>query len=214
MRLIDIEKLTRRHGLVPLGSYSFKSGHRVLVGNAGSGFWEYFKQSAEFSDSQSDPLDRWSKRVGRSVADEVGATVVFPFEGPPYPPFLDWAEQTGKVTRSPISISIHHDHGLWHAYRFALEFEESLEASTGKKTSSSPCETCQIKPCESVCPVGAFDKGHYHVEVCMDYLHADAESDCCRNGCVARQACPVQKGNQYLPEHAQFHMKAFVSQTL
>ena len=51
----------------------------------------------------------------------LGAEVVFPFEGPPYPPVLQWAEQAGQAFPSPIAMFIHGKYGLWHAFQFALQ---------------------------------------------------------------------------------------------
>lgn len=203
-----------QYGLVLLGSHPFEGGCRVLVGNAGSEFWGEFVQSVEFSDGSPDPLDRWSRRVGLELSRQAGARAIFPFDGPPYPPFLEWASQTGQVAPSPVSIHIHNDEGLWHAYRFALEFENTPADAKFLGQALPACADCPDKPCLSACPVNAFEAGDYHVQACMDYLRSDENSDCRRFGCAARRACPVKKHNQYHPDHAQFHMNAFVVQEL
>ena len=97
MRLNRIRQLLEPHRLLVLGHSGGASTYRVLVGNAGSEFWPVFAGSPEFSDGAADPLDRWSRRVGLGVAAAVGARVVFPFEGPPYPPFQEWAAESGQV---------------------------------------------------------------------------------------------------------------------
>jgi hypothetical protein len=211
MCLTELEALLDSHKLQLLGVYQRDNEFRVLVGNAGSGFWEVFANSEEYADGFSDPLDRWSKRIGDGLADFTGAEVTYPFEGPPYAPFLDWAGETGRVSRSPLSIFIHHKHGLWHAYRFMLSFDQVAEDYPVPEQFPSPCESCSEKPCLSACPVSAFSDGHFDVEKCMSYLKSDENSDCRRYGCVARQACPVMPQNRYIPEHAKFHMQAFVS---
>ncbi len=214
----DLNNRLDEFGLLELGRQSFEAGLRILVGNAGSRFWPVFSQSAEFTDGKSDPLDRWSKRVGTDLAKRLGARVVFPFEGPPYPPFLEWASSTGLVSASPIAIHIHRDQGLWHAYRFAMEFgpESGLSGPDGnpEKADASPCQGCPDKPCLQTCPVDAFVGGHYDVHTCMNYLHSNPASDCVSLGCAARRACPVSTHNHYLPEHAQFHMNAFMRQKI
>ena len=214
MRLSRIENFVSSHGLVVLASYPAGNVHRILVGNAGSEFWPGFEKSAEFLDGNPDPLDRWSKRIGSVIAAETGADVVFPFEGPPYPPFLNWATESGQAHTSPISISIHGEYGLWHAYRFALELDELPECSVGMQHKISPCDDCELKPCLSACPVSAFASGTYRVNECMDYVRANHQSACRTYGCDARRACPVRPDLQYQADHAQFHMKAFLGQSL
>jgi epoxyqueuosine reductase len=214
MRLGRIADLVRPHDLVVLASYPAENVHRILIGNAGSEFWPGFIKSAEFLDGNPDPLDRWSKRIGLAVAKETGADVVFPFDGPPYPPFLNWAAESGQVHSSPISISIHREFGLWHAYRFALELDELTEGSTAVQHQASPCDNCESKPCLSACPVNAFRSGIYRVNECMEYVRANNQSVCRTNGCDARRACPVRPDLQYQADHAQFHMKAFLGQSL
>ena len=80
--LSEIQSSLEPFGLDILGIN--ESQGRVLVGNAGSRFWRVFTQSTEFQDGDSDPLDRWSLRIGQQVAAKLGARVLFPFEGPPY----------------------------------------------------------------------------------------------------------------------------------
>jgi Fe-S-cluster-containing dehydrogenase component len=153
------------------------------------------------------------------VAERTGARVIYPFDGPPYPPFLEWAGETGHASPSPLDKFIHHQHGLWHAYRFSLEFAHVAENVLAedfraRQAPSSPCASCSEKPCLTACPVDAFAQGKYDVDRCMVYLNSDEDSDCRRFGCVARMACPVGPENRYIQDHAQFHMQAFVSRSL
>lgn len=182
----------------------------VLVGNAGSAMWSRFTKSPEFADGAPDPLDRWSQRIGEAVAAELGARVVFPFDGPPYPPILDWAQKAGQAFPSPLSMFIHRNHGLWHAYRFALYLDSPVTGFEARSISDSPCTSCEGQPCLDACPVDAFSTGAYRVDDCMTYLTESLASGCREHGCRARRACPVANQNQYQPEHAHFHMEAFV----
>ena len=138
-----LRQLLEAHGLVVLGEFS----DRLLVGNAGSAFWSCFERSPEFLDNQPHPLDRWSQRIGRSVAAELNARVVFPFQGPPYPPVLKWASESGQAFQSPISMYIHREYGLWHAYRFILVFPEPLSGLPPLPATESPCLSCPDQPC-------------------------------------------------------------------
>jgi ferredoxin len=215
------------YGLLLIGSLRVTDEDRVpdiaeglpprtlfLIGNGGSSFWSKFGCSPEFEDGMADPLDRWSRRVGHLLADEMGGRVIFPFEGPPHAPFLSWAGKTGKVVSSRLSLSIHEHFGLWHAYRFALAIPGVTEQTSTGFEFESPCVSCEDKPCLDVCPVSAFAGQSYRVDLCMDYLVSDTTSACRELGCEARRACPVGKAFTYQPEHAKFHMDAFVKNRL
>lgn len=212
--LSEIYDLLQPHGLVVLGvvepSGPDQDSSIVLAGNVGSDLWSVFEGTPEFADKRPDPLDRWSRRVGEMVAVKLGADVVFPFEGPPYPPFLKWAQQTGRAFPSRLSMFIHRDHGLWHAYRFALCLRITPARGAVRPADVSPCLSCIAQPCLGACPVNAFSTGEYRVDDCMAYLAENANSICRKSGCRARRACPVAVENQYRAEHAQFHMEAFV----
>ena len=201
-----LKQLLEPHGLVVLG----KVADRLLIGNAGSAFWSSFERSPEFEDGQPHPLDRWSERIGRSVAAELDARVVFPFQGPPYPPVLKWASESGQAFPSPISMFIHREYGLWHAYRFVLVFNEPLSELPPVPATESPCLSCPGRPCLDACPVNAFSDSGYRVGDCVEFLAADDSSDCRKAGCGARRACPYRPQFRYRPRHAEFHMTAFL----
>jgi ferredoxin len=207
--LSDLESCLSEHGLLVLGFV--EEGLRVLIGNAGSGMWPIFKKSQEYQDGLPHPLDRWTRRLGAKIARESGAGVIFPFDGPPYPPFQSWAEQSGEVSRSPIALSMHRRFGLWHAYRFALLLAKPLPGLTHGKSGESPCLSCSHQNCLRACPVGAFTDGAYRVRDCVDYLGEKKHTFCRQSGCAARHACPVAGEYSYEPDHAQFHMDAFVT---
>ena len=218
-----IHSLLKAHGLLLLGSMrvskedgvpdvaeSRPARQLLLIGNGGSSFWPVFSRSPEFRDGLADPLDRWSKRVGDKLATEWDGRAIFPFDGPPYPPFLTWAGKTGQVLPSPVSMFIHAKFGLWHAYRFALALSEPQDGVPAEADIKSPCLECKDQPCLEACPVNAFTLNSYRVDRCMNYLVSDTETACRRLGCEARRACPVGREFTYLPAHARFHMDAFV----
>lgn len=219
-----IKNLLESHGLLLLGTMEVSDKDRVpdidklrparkllLVGNGGSSIWPAFRASPEFHDGLADPLDRWSTRVGKTLAAELDGRAIFPFDGPPYPPFLSWAVRTGCVAPSPVSMFIHTKFGLWHAYRFALAFSELQDDLPVQADFAGPCSSCPDQPCLSACPVKAFSGGKYAVNQCMDYLVTDNATSCRTQGCDARRACPVGKGFTYVPEQARFHMDAFIN---
>jgi hypothetical protein len=205
-----VQRLLEPHGLVIVDALS----DTVLVGNAGSSLWPPFRKSPEYSDAAPHPMDRWSKRIGLLVAAELNAAVIFPFEGPPYPPILEWAKTAGRASPSPISLFIHREYGLWHAYRFVLKFQQELKPQPPVSLPESPCLSCTEQPCLQGCPVDAFSAGNYDVGACVDYLAANEGCDCRQAGCSARRACPFATRFRYRPSHSRFHMNAFLESQL
>ncbi len=181
----------------------------ALVGNIGSSYWPVFSSSPEFNDGEDHPLDRWSRRVAAVIADEFDLVPVFPFDGPPYLPFLQWAQRAEALSPSPIGVLMHPGYGLWHSYRFALLGAE-FPAQTAS-ANDSPCLTCADKPCLRRCPVDAFDGSGYDVPACSAYLRANPLAECHALGCLARFACPVATELRYLPEQGRFHLQAFLA---
>ena len=185
-------------------------GTLILVGHTGSSLWPVFSASAEYQDDLADPLDRWSQRIGDALAGEFHAEALYPFDGPPWHPFLEWTQRAGTTFPSPTGLAIDPQAGLWHALRFALWFDRPLSLPNAQAI-SSPCHTCAERPCLSTCPVNAFSEEGYKVDACVEYLRQDPECACLQRGCLARHACPVGQTYAYQPQHAAFHMQAFAS---
>ncbi len=182
----------------------------ALVGNIGSSYWPYFSRSPEFDDAEADPLDRWSRRVAGEIARDLSLRPLFPFEGPPYYPFQQWARRAEGLEQSPIGVLMHPRFGLWHSYRFALY---GLDADTRQsaRAAVSPCRACDSKPCLHSCPVGAFDGKGYDVDGCAAYLRRHPQAECNRRGCLARYACPVAPEMRYIDAQGSFHLGAFLA---
>ncbi len=183
----------------------------VLIGTIGSGFWPAFDAVRPAPEAQSHPLDAYSRRLILEMAEEFNATALFPFGGPPWWPFLRWAQRAEDVHPSSLGPLIHPDYGLWHAYRGALCFATELNGISTPPRAAGPCTSCPDKPCLNTCPVSAFSTAGYAVPVCIEHLLKDVGRPCMDTGCLARQACPVGSGYRYQPEHAHFHMQAFVA---
>jgi hypothetical protein len=182
----------------------------ALVGNIGSSYWPIFSQSPEFQDAAADPLDRWSRRVAEAIAADFPVQPVYPFEGPPYYPFQQWARRAEALQQSPLGVMMHPEYGLWHSYRFALLGTEFDAKETGLQR-EFPCLNCADRPCLQRCPVGAFDANGYDVGRCASYLHQTPQAQCHDQGCLARYACPVAPEFAYTPAQGQFHLRAFLN---
>jgi hypothetical protein len=186
-----------------------EAGTLVLVGFVGRDQWPEFAASPEARDGAPDPLDRWSQRVVGGLAEETGARAIFPFGGPPWAPFLRWAQMAEPVHPSPLGMLIHPDWGLWHAWRGALAFRRRIALPPPDRR-GSPCDSCRDRPCLTACPVSAFAQEYYDNAVCTAHIRSEEGADCVNAGCRARLACPVGAAHRYGPDQARFHMQAFL----
>ena len=116
--------------------------------------------------------------------------------------------QAEELKPSPLGILIHPVYGLWHGYRGAFGFYDSLVASV-PETAGHPCESCLEKPCLTHCPVGAITLDGFQYQPCRTHLGTAAgEAGCMQAGCLARAACPVGADYRYPPGQLRFHMAA------
>lgn len=178
----------------------------ILLGPKEPGFWPHFIHTAEYVDGLPDPMDRWSTRVIDDLVAEFGGQAFYPFGGPPYQPFYQWALASGRAWPSPINLLVHDSAGLLVSYRGALGLSERLEIP---EAPLRPCENCAIQPCRTACPVGAFDSGGYDVPACKAHITRSEGADCMR-GCLARRACPISARYPRNENHSAFHMEAFL----
>jgi len=180
----------------------------LLIGSTGPSIWPELSKSPEASDDRPDPLDRYTKRVLSEIAGLEGLGVVFPFEGPPYHPFQQWAKRCGGFSQSPMGVLAHHAYGPWTGFRAAFLSAAPL-ALTPETGAEGPCEACVDKPCISACPAGALSaEAGYDVPKCRDHLAVSRDLDCW-SGCLARRACPFGRNHQQDPANARFHMESF-----
>ena len=180
----------------------------ILVGNVGSSLWEGFAGSGHAGRSEH-PLDEWSREVVSALARECGAEPLFPFGGPPFLPFIRWAERADTVWPSVMGPLIHPRFGLWHAYRGALSFARRVDLPPREPAGARPCDECPDRPCLIPCPVGAVRDGAFDAAGCAAWLADRPRCECREAGCLARRACPAGREYAYRREHAAFHMAAF-----
>ena len=221
------------HGLHLRGGWRPESGDGIptlpdgqnaavvwMVGAVGSALWSAFRASSFYADGLPHPLDRWSRAIGQALAQRWGGLALFPFDGPPYHPFQQWASRAEALHSSPLMLRMHPDYGLWHAYRFALALPTlvaaDLQPPSSAQTAASPdqCLRCEGQPCLQACPVQAYTGTSFQVDACSTHLHRVSGQACMQSGCLARQACPQGQAYAYMPEHAAFHMQAFVGARL
>ena len=194
-----------------------------LAGNVGGSMWDAFQASPFAHDGLPHPLDRWSRHLGDALAQRFGGVALYPFDGPPlqahYHPFQQWANRCEAMHQSPLMLRIHPQHGLWHAYRFALAFASVdaddraslLSSADANLQEENPCLRCSEQPCLHVCPVQAYDGQQFAQERCREHVRNDADQQCLSGGCLARNACPVAPLLRYAPAQSRFHMQAFLS---
>ncbi|MEM7242659.1 MAG: ferredoxin [Pseudomonadota bacterium] len=203
MTFAAIERAVQAQGLDVIGVVD----DQIVLLGPGKGFWQLFQSAPEYQDGQNDPVDRWSRRVIGDLAGQFDAAPEFPFGGPPYAPFLDWALKTGRAWQSPVGMLVHDQMGLMVSYRGALRFENALDVP--RTGAEKPCQSCSAKPCLTSCPVNALNAEGYDTDACAAYLRSD-EGAVCMNGCLVRRACPYSGGVHRDPAQSRLHMRSFL----
>ncbi len=178
----------------------------ALIGPDEPAFWPIFKASKEMQDGKADPMDRWSERILTPWASSLDATAIFPSDGPPYPPFIQWALNSGGIWQSPVGLLVHPKAGLFVSFRAALALPFSCPEVAPEL---SPCSACRAQPCLTACPVDALQGDNYDVSACYAHLSTEAGTDCRTAGCRARRACPISQAYGRVEAQSAFHMKAF-----
>ncbi|WP_239520668.1 ferredoxin [Pseudooceanicola aestuarii] len=182
------------------------TGTLLLLSPKTPRFWAIFTASAEYRDGAEDPMDRWSRRVINALTrQQDGACAVFPFDGPPYAPFYDWARVAGGVQRSPVTLLADAEDGLHLAFRGALALPATLPLPAPRP---APCTGC-IAPCATACPAGALTPAGYDVPACRAWLETEAGKICLHHGCQVREACPPARARGRVLAQNIFHMRHF-----
>lgn len=208
--LAEITARASTHHLAVLGGFACEdedglpAGTRtvLMLGPAEPGYWAHVQAQPEWGGL--DPVDKWSRRVIGGMACDLGAKALFPFGGPPYHPFYQWALRTGRVWDSPVRLLVQAEQGLMVSFRGVLALKQRIEVPP---VAERPCDSC-AKPCLSACPAGALGASGYDVPACHAYLDS-AGADCMNFGCAVRRACPLSAAYARLPEHSAYHMGQF-----
>lgn len=205
----QIERAVRPTGMIARGGFedADPDGHArtiVMIGNAGGAMWPQFTAERQPGPH---PLDRWTRATLAPIAQRFGATYVHPSDEP-FQPFQRWAQRADDVWQSPIGLLIHREFGLWHAYRGAFIFAETVHDLPPVGVAVNPCVGCIDQPCLRGCPVDAFGPDGYNTGECRRFVTEDGA--CLADGCAARRACPIGFEWRYGPEQMAFHMRAFL----
>ena len=212
MTLDQVAAMAQAHRLTILGGFHAegdaalpKGTRTLLLLGPGPGFWPHLKAQPEW-DGAPDPIDRWSRRVIGGMACDLGAKALFPFTGPPYHPFYQWALRTGRIQASPVRLLVHDEQGLWVSFRGALALKGTIALPPAPP---APCEACDGRPCLAACPGEALTGAGYDVPACHVYLDSPEGQDCLSQGCAVRRACPVSQRYDRMPEQSAWHMARF-----
>ncbi len=212
--LASITALLKPHHLAVMGGFlaqddaALPQGTQtlLLIGPDEPGFWPHLNQQPEWTSGDPDPVDRWSRRVIGQVACTLSAEAVFPFGGPPWHPFYQWALRSGRAWDSPVRLLVHDKMGLFASYRGALALKHAIALPPPP---AKPCDTCAEKPCLTACPTAALTAQGYDLPACHAYLDSPAGVNCMNNGCGNRRACPISQAYARLPEQSAYHMRQF-----
>lgn len=212
--LAAIKALLQPHCLAVMGGFAaaddlaLPKGTQtlLLLGPDEPGFWPHLTAQPEWQDGAPDPVDRWSRRVIGHVACDLGAKAIFPFGGPPWQPFYQWALRSGRAWDSPVRLLVHDQMGLFASYRGALALKTAIDLPPPP---AKPCDSCTAKPCLTACPTGALNAQGYDLPACHTFLDSPQGSNCMKNGCGNRRACPISQAYARLPEQSAYHMRQF-----
>jgi hypothetical protein len=215
MTLAGIARAAAAHHLAVFGGFHpgpgdavpAGTGTLILLGPDEPGFWDHVTGQPEWQGGAPDPLDRWSARVIGGIAAAAGGTALFPFGGPPYHPFYQWALRTGRAFASPVTLLVHDRAGLMASWRGALALPGAHDLPA--PPARSPCEDCPGQPCRSACPVAALGPAGYDLAACHGFLDSAAGADCLSCGCAVRRACPLSRAYGRLPRQSAYHMRLF-----
>ena len=207
-----LEALTRDlapFGLMVMGylPHPDVAGQSIILVGADRGFWAVFTDAPEYTDGAANPIDRFSKRILNGMAGALKGRCEFPSDGPPYAPFISWAQASGQFWQSPTGMLVHAHAGLMISIRGALIVPQILPAIAPQ---DSPCSRCDLRPCINACPVNALSDQHfYDVPACKTHIASTAGSACMTDGCATRLACPISQSFDRPLSQSAFHMRSF-----
>ena len=208
-----------RHGLISIDSLSARESASILahrktarsvlvVGSSGPQMWSAMKgemaSSPRFLSDEPHPIDAFVVlAIGRcdSTLNEVPRDWVFcSATSKVSMDFRALGAACGMGLVSQLGLLIHPEVGPWLGMRAACFLDVDLEPSP--KLTVNPCDSCVDKPCETACPVSAYDNGVWDVSACAGF-HITSQK--CDRTCWSREACPVGIDGKYSDEQLLYH---------
>jgi len=182
-----------------LSSYS-----QILVfAHGGKEMWQAL-QASPFK-SATDPIDSFSMHVVQNYFSQALPNNCY-LQLYPHSKRHIAMRQLGQLAGwhydSAFRIGINEVFGSWFAYRVVVLSNTKLTPSK-RVDSASPCDTCEDKPCISVCPAKALDKGDLNLQTCLNYRQESNSR--CKTQCISRIICPIAKEHRYSPEQINYH---------
>jgi len=174
----------------------------VMLGHVGSTLWE---KVVRFELERTNPFDEVViELLGAWFGEhhpEAEWEVLYP--GTALLPLGRLAESAGWGSPSPLGLTVHPEHGLWMAHRVVALTNMGFDWAQ-PPAQLHPCDTCDGRPCESACPVGAvsFTAG-FDIRGCGG--HRIATGSECAYQCLARIACPIGALNRYVDDQMRYH---------
>jgi hypothetical protein len=173
----------------------------ILLGHGGRTMWDGLQQSDIDSDH---PVDDYSIQcVEQFFADEHPQQqykILYPGT------HRVGLQQLGKLAGwhhpSPFWVGVNNEWGSWYAYRVVV-LANSNFTTTSRVESESPCDSCDDKPCISICPANALTESNFDVKQCSAYRLQ--ENSNCSHQCLSRLRCPVGKEHRYSREQIEYH---------
>jgi hypothetical protein len=183
-----------------------KAGQRlVLLGHGGKRFWNELKREGIEPFHSEVPVDFFSQKIAEQLVSDYwgAASIEWLYPGNAAISLQQLGKLAGWHHDSPMGLGIHPEHGLWFAYR-ALFLIKAALPPTSQLQSRSPCVSCSLKSCLSVCPAGALNTSEFVDLGCCGEFRIQDNSPC-EDRCLAREACPVATQNQYDREQISYH---------
>lgn len=183
---------------IPWQNYS----HIGLTGMGGTKFWHVLQQQTGLGEH---PVDEFSEKITRQwLAEYMGNPPLFWLYPADYLiPLQTLGEYAGWAFPSPLGLGISPVYGVWFAYRSAFllrgDFPEVREP-----IQTSPCDSCEEKPCLTACPAAAVRGVHqFNISACCQHRLSPGSS--CADRCLSRLACPVAPEHRYSLAQIQYH---------
>ena len=217
--LCDVQPVDTLPNNIWLTEAQFERGSFLLLGHAGSDFWQAFKQS---NIKGSDPVDRFSREVSERALQkcfpDIARKCVFPSDDCSIN-LMALGKAFGWHYASPLGMGIHRKYGLWSAYR-ALWWLDTEDLKSSGIMSVQPlsepsdteqllpakdiCAECKTQECVTACPAEAvMYQTIPNLSKCADYRLEDASN--CASTCLSRMACPYAAKYRYTQEQVSYH---------